>query len=79
MNERFDKFKKAGAVKQTASQIWNKEDVLRLGHLWEYKDDKAFIACQKIFNEAETVFKKRTGITWKIFSNRGVILYDVQY
>ena len=79
MNERFDKFKKAGAVKQTVSQIWNKEGVLRLGHLWEYKDDKAFIACQKIFNEAETVFKKRTGITWKIFSNRGVILYDVQY
>ena len=79
MHERFDKFKRAGAVRQTVSQIWNKEGVLRLGHLWEYKDDKAFIACQKIFNEAETVFKKRTGITWKIFSNRGVILYDVQY
>ena len=71
MHERFDKFKRAGAVRQTVSQIWNKEGVLRLGHLWEYKDDKAFIACQKIFNEAETEFKKRTGIMWKVFSNRG--------
>jgi hypothetical protein len=79
MHERFDKFKRAGAVRQTVSQIWNKEGVLRLGHLWEYKDDKAFIACQKIFNEAETEFKKRTEITWKVFSNRGVVLYDVQY
>ena len=79
MNEHFDKFKKAGAVRQTVSQIWNKEGTLRLGHLWEYKDEKAFIACQKIFNQAEAEFKKRTGITWKVFSNRGIILYDVNY
>ena len=79
MNERFDKFKKAGAVRQIVSQIWNKEGALRLGHLWEYKDDKAFIACQKIFKEAEVEFKKRTGITWKVFSNRGVVLYETIY
>ena len=80
MNERFDKFKKAGAVRQSVSQIWNKEGALRLGHLWEYKDDKAFIACQKIFKEAEDEFKKkRTGITWKVFSNRGVVLYETIY
>ena len=79
MNERFDKFKKAGAVRQTVTQIWNKEGTLRLGHLWEYKDDKAFIACQKLFKEAEAEFKKRTGITWKVFSNRGVVLYETVY
>ena len=79
MNEHFDKFKKAGAVRQTVSQIWNKEGALRLGHLWEYRDEKAFIACQKIFSQAEAEFKKRTGITWKVFSNRGIILYDVNY
>ena len=79
MNERFDKFKKAGAVRQSVSQIWNKEGALRLGHLWEYKDDKAFIACQKLFKEAEAEFKKRTGITWKVFSNRGVVLYETIY
>ena len=58
MNERFDKFKKAGAVRPTITQIWNKEGTLRLDHLWEYKDDKAFIACQKLFKEAEAEFKK---------------------
>ena len=79
MNEYFDKFKKAGAVIQTVSQIWNKEGALRLDHLWEYRDEKAFITCQKIFNQAEAEFKKRTGITWKVFSNRGIILYDVNY
>ena len=46
MNKNFDKFKKAGAVRQTVTQIWNKEGALRLGHLWEYKDEKAFNACQ---------------------------------
>jgi len=79
MSERFEKFKKAGAIRQTVSQIWNKEGALRLGHLWEYKDEKAFVECQKIFRDAEIEFKKRTGITWKVFSNRGIILYDVSY
>jgi len=79
MNKNFDKFKKAGALRQTVSQIWNKEGTLRLGHLWEYKDEKAFVECQKIFKEAELEFKNKTGIVWKVFSNRGIVLYDVNY
>ena len=79
MNKNFDKFKKAGAVRQTVTQIWNKEGTLRLGHLWEYKDEKAFVECQKIFREAELEFKNKTGIVWKVFSNRGIVLYDVNY
>jgi hypothetical protein len=47
--------------------------------LWEYKDEKAFVECQKIFRDAEEEFKRRTGIVWKIFSNRGVVLYDTSY
>ena len=35
MNKNFNKFKKAGAVRQTVTQIWNKEGALWLGHLWE--------------------------------------------
>ena len=72
MNEKFEKFKKAGAIRQTVTQIWNKEGTLRLGHLWEYKDEKAFVECQKIFRDAEEEFKRRTGIVWKIFSNRAL-------
>ena len=79
MNEKFEKFKKAGAIRQTVTQIWNKEGTLRLGHLWEYKDEKAFVECQKIFRDAEEEFKRRTGIVWKIFSNRGVVSYDTSY
>ena len=79
MNEKFEKFKKAGAIRQTVTQIWNKEGTLRLGHLWEYKDEKAFVECQKIFRDAEEEFKRRTGIVWKIFSNRGVVLYYTTY
>ena len=57
MNAKFDKFKKAGAIRQTVTQIWNKEGTLRLGHLWEYKDEKAFDECQKIFRE--TILNRR--------------------
>ena len=79
MNKNFDKFKRAGAVRQTVTQIWNKEVALRLDHLWEYRDEKSFVECQKIFREAEIEFKTKTGIEWKVFSNRGVIIYDVVY
>ena len=79
MNKNFEKFKNAGALRQTVSQIWNKEGTLRLGHLWEYKDEKSFVQCQKIFREAEIEFKTKTGIEWKVFANRRVIIYNVEY
>ncbi len=50
------RFKKAGALRQTACQIWNKEGIFRLGYSWEYKDEKSFSDCQKIFQEAERLF-----------------------
>ena len=78
MNKNFDKFKEAGAVRQTVTQIWNKEGTLRLGHLWEYKDEKAFVDCQLLFREAEQRFNK-SEIPQKLFSNRGVILHDVYF
>ena len=76
IEEMLPKFKKAGAIRQTVSQIWNKEGVFRLGTLWEYKDEKAFVECQKLFREAEMKFEKKVQITTKDFSNRGIILYD---
>ena len=72
-------FQKAGALRQTVSQIWNRKGTFKLGFMWEYKDEKAFVECQKIFREAEKEFKKKTGIIWKVFSNRGIVLYDVIY
>ena len=77
IQEMLPKFKKAGAIRQTVSQIWNKEGVFRLGTMWEYKDEKAFIECQNLFREAEKKFNQKTQIAVKDFSNRGIILYDV--
>ena len=45
--------------------------------MWEYKDEKAFIECHKLFREVEIEFNKKTGIAQKVFSNRGIILNDV--
>ena len=77
IEEMLPKFKKAGAIRQTVSQIWNKEGVYRLGTMWEYKDEKAFIECQNLFREAEKKFDQKTQIAVKDFSHRGIILYDV--
>ena len=76
IEEMLPKFKKAGAVRQTVSQIWNKEGVFRLGTMWEYKDEKAFKECQKLFRAAEMKFEQKAQISVKDFSNRGIILYD---
>ena len=76
IQEMLPKFKKAGAIRQTVSQIWNKEGIFRLGTMWEYKDEKAFTECQKLFREAEMKFEQKAKITVKDFSNRGIILYD---
>ena len=77
IKEMLPKFKKAGAIRQTVSQIWNKEGVFRLGNMWEYKAEKAFIKCQELFREAEMKFDQKAQISVKNFSNRGIILYDV--
>ena len=72
------KFAKAGAIRQTVSQVFNKDGIQRLGNLWEYTDEKAFVDCQLLFREAEQKFNK-TEIPQKLFSNRGVILHDVYF
>mgnify|MGYP001170956814 CR=1 FL=1 len=44
------KFKEAGLLSFTVTQIWNKQGKFRLGVHYAYKDEKAFINCQKILN-----------------------------
>ena len=72
------KFAEAGAIRQTVSQVFNKDGIQRLGNLWEYTDEKAFVDCQLLFREAEQKFNK-TEIPQKLFSNRGVILHDIYF
>ena len=79
IQEMSSRFKAAGAIRQTVSQVWNKEGVFRLGYTWEYRDEKAFVECQGLFREAESLFDKRTEIIRKVFANRGVILEDIVF
>ena len=71
------RFKAAGAVRQVVSQVWNKEGSFILANTWEYVDEKAFIACQELFREAEAELAKRSDISQIITASRSVILEDV--
>ena len=41
----IEEFKKSGLLRLVVTKIWNKDGVARLGIIFEYKDDKAFLAC----------------------------------
>ena len=45
IKEMTQKYKKANVLRQTESQVWNKEGVSRLGYIWQYKDEKSFVEC----------------------------------
>ena len=51
------------------TKIWNNEGVSRLGHLFEYENNKAYQKCQPIFQEIERNEKEDQLI--KVFWNRG--------
>ncbi|CAI8403585.1 hypothetical protein OAS27_05855 [Alphaproteobacteria bacterium] len=40
----------AGMLSFTLTQVWNKQGKHRLGLYFSYRDEKAFIDCQKIIN-----------------------------
>jgi len=65
---------KAGLVRRTVSQVWNKENH-RLTSNFEYEDENAYRACQKILNE-KVVPLAQVNYTIKSRNNRGIIIYD---
>ena len=78
LEEMLPRFKEAGAMRQVVPQVWNQEGSFILGNLWEYKDEKAFIACQELFREAEATHSESTGVSSIIMPSRGVILHDTR-
>ena len=66
-----------GILRIVTTKVWNKEGVSRLGHLFEYEDDKAYQKCQPIFQEIEKNEKKDQLI--KVFGNRGVVLEEYDF
>ena len=71
------KLKANGILRMVTTKVWNKEGVSRLGHLFEYEDDKAFQKCQPIFQEIERNEKEDQSI--KVFGNRGVVLEEYDF
>ena len=71
------KLKANGILRMVTTKVWNKEGVSRLGHLFEYEDDKAYQKCQPIFQEIERNEKKDQLI--KVFGNRGVVLEEYDF
>ena len=77
INDMLPRFKEAGALRQVVTQVWNQEGSFILGNLWEYSDEKAFIARQELFREAEAEMSKRADIANIVTPSRGIILRDV--
>ena len=75
-NKYIPKLKANGLLRLVTTKIWNKEGFNRLGHLFEYEDEKAFKKCQPIFEEIE---KRKRRSTHKIFGNRGIILEEFDF
>ena len=44
--------------------------------MWEYKNEKSFINCQKLIKEIEVELNEKYELKTKTFSNKGVILYE---
>ena len=73
----LSKLKANGLLRMVTTKVWNKEGVSRLGHLFEYEDDKAYQKCQPIFQEIERNEKEDQLI--KVFGNRGVVLEEYDF
>ena len=65
---------KAGLVRRTVAQVWNKQNH-RLTSTFEYENENAYKACQKIIEE-KVMPKALANYTIKARNNRGVIFYD---
>ena len=72
--EVIKEFKKAGMLRRVLTRIWNKEGVARVGILFEYKDEKAFVACQTLLDKYHAP-KVKTFVN-KVVGSRGIVLHE---
>ena len=64
-------------LRVVTTRIWNKEGIHRLGHLFEYEDEKAYKKCQPIFEEIE--MKEKEDQLIKVFGNRGIVIEEYDF
>ena len=70
----IEEFKKAGMLRRVLTRIWNKEGVARVGILFEYKDEKAFVACQTLLDKYHAP-QVKTFVN-KVVGSRGIVLHE---
>ena len=69
-----EEFTKAGMLRRVLTKLWNKEGVHRVGILFEYRDEKAFAACQSLL-EKHYIPMVKTFIT-KVVGSRGIVVHE---
>ena len=67
-------FIEAGMLRRVLTKLWNKEGVHRVGILFEYRDEKAFAACQSLL-EKHYIPMVKTFIT-KVVGSRGIVVHE---
>ena len=70
----IEEFKKAGMLRRVLTRIWNKEGVARVGILFEYWDEKAFVACQTLLDKYHAP-QVKTFVN-KVVGSRGIVLHE---
>ena len=70
----IEEFKKAGMLRRVLTRIWNKEGVARVGILFEYRDEKAFVACQTLLDKYHAP-QVKTFVN-KVVGSRGIVLHE---
>ena len=72
--EVIEEVKKVGMLRRVLTRIWNKEGVERVGILFEYKDEKSFVACQTLLDKYHAP-KVKTFVN-KVVGSRGIVLHE---
>lgn len=67
-------FTDAGMLRRAVTQIWNKEQSFRVGIVFEYRDQDAYIACQALLEEH--YLPAVEGLTTKVVGSRGVVVHE---
>ena len=70
----IEEFKKSGLLRRVVTKIWNKEGVARVGILFEYRDEKAFVACQTLLDKYHAP-QVKTFVN-KVVGSRGIVLHE---
>ncbi len=72
--EIIKEFSNAGMLRRVVTRIWNKEGVARVGILFEYRDEKAFVDCQTLLDKHHA--PKVSSFVNKIIGSRGIVLHE---